>query len=205
MVGESARERAPASVAAIVLAAGRATRMGSQKVLLELKGRSLVQRVADAALCSRAAKTIVVVGYEAGPVKDQLVGRPVTVVVNPDYAAGMSTSLQAGIRAAGACDAALILLGDQPYVTATLLDRLIEAFRETGKAVVRPLAGDRPANPVLLSAALFPEILAQQGDVGGREIVARHASEVCLVRLVDPTLVVDIDSPQDYEEAKERP
>jgi molybdenum cofactor cytidylyltransferase len=194
--------RAPAAVAAIVLAAGRATRMGSQKMLLELEGRSLVQRVADAALRSRAAKTVVVVGHEAGPVTDQLAGRPVTVVVNPDYAAGMSTSLQAGIRAAGACDAAIILLGDQPYVTARLLDELIEAFVETGKAVVRPLVGARPANPVLLSATLFPEIFAQQGDVGGREIIARHADEVGLVAMDDLTLVVDIDSPEDYEKAK---
>jgi molybdenum cofactor cytidylyltransferase len=175
--------------------------MGSQKVLLELGDRSLVQRVVDAALGSRAARTIVVVGHEAGPVTDQLTGRPVTVVVNLEYAAGMSTSLQAGVRAAGACDAAVILLGDQPFVTPALLDQLIERFAETGKAVVRPLVGGRPANPVLLSAALFREILEQRGDVGGREIVERHPDEVCLVPLDDPVVVVDIDSPQDYYDA----
>jgi len=202
VAGATARERAPVSIAAIVLAAGCATRMGSQKVLLELEGRSLVQRVVDAALGSRATRTIVVVGHEAGSVTDDLTGRPVTVVVNPEYAAGMSTSLQAGVRAAGACDGAIFLLGDQPYVTAALLDQLIERFAETRKAVVRPLVGARPANPVLLSAALFAEILEQRGDVGGREIVERHPGEVCLVPLDDPTLVVDIDSPQDYEAAR---
>ena len=146
---------------------------------------------------------MVVVGHEAGPVADDLEGRPVTVVVNPEYEAGMSTSLQAGVRAAGACDAAVFLLGDQPYVTAALLDRLIERFAETGKSVVRPLAGARPANPVLLSAALFPEILEQRGDVGGREIVERHLADTCLVPLDDPRVVVDIDTPQDYEAARE--
>lgn len=203
VTGASAYEGAPVSVAAIVLAAGCATRMGSQKVLLKLEARSLVQRAVDAALGSRASRTIVVVGHEAGPVTDDLAGRPVTVVVNPAYAAGMSTSLQAGVRAAGACDAAIFLLGDQPYVTTRLIDRLIERFAETGKAVVRPLAGARPANPVLLSAALFPEILEQRGDVGGREIVERHPGEVCLVPLDDLQAVMDIDSPQDYEAARE--
>jgi molybdenum cofactor cytidylyltransferase len=196
-------EVAGVSVAAIVLAAGRATRMGSQKVLLELGGRSLVQRVVDAALGSRAARILVVVGYEAGPVSDQLEGRPVTVVVNPEYAAGMSTSLQAGVRAAGACDAAVFLLGDQPFVTSAQLDQLIERFAATRKAVVRPLVGGRPTNPVLLSTALFGEILEQRGDVGGREIVERHSDEVCLVPLDDPQAAVDIDSPEDYDAARE--
>lgn len=203
MSGAIEHEGAHAVVAAIVLAAGCATRMGSQKVLLELEGRSLVQRVVDAALGSQATRTIVVVGHEAGLVTDDLADRPVTVVVNPEYATGMSTSLQAGVRAAGVCDAAIFLLGDQPYVTSTLLDQLIERFAETRKAVVRPLAGARPANPVLLSAALFAEILEQRGDVGGRQIVERHPAEVCLVPLDDPRVVVDIDSPEDYEAARE--
>ena len=203
MTSVIAHESAAVSVTAIVLAAGCATRMGCQKVLLELRGRSLVQRVVDAALGSRATRTIVVVGHEAGPVTDDLAGRPVTVVVNPVYATGMSTSLQAGVLAAGACDAAVFLLGDQPYVTATLIDQLIDGFAETRKAVVRPMVGTRPANPVLLSAALFPEILEQRGDVGGREIVERHPAEVCLVPLDDPTLVLDIDSREDYEAARE--
>jgi molybdenum cofactor cytidylyltransferase len=202
MRGALADEAAPVSVVAIVLAAGCATRMGSQKVLLELEGRLLVQRAVDAALGSRATKTIVVAGHEAGLVAEALVGRPVTLVVNSEHAAGMSTSMQAGVRAAGACDAAIFLLGDQPFVTVALVDQLIDRFAETGKAVVRPLAGARPANPVLLSAALFAEIFAQRGDVGGREIVARHPDEVVLVPLDDPALVIDIDSPEDYEAAK---
>ena len=133
-------------IAAIVLAAGCATRMGSQKVLLEIGGRSLVQRVVDAALGSRAAETIVVVGHEAEAVRSQLTERAVTVVENPEYAQGMSTSLRAGVRAAEGCDGALVLLGDQPFVTSGLLDRLIEMFAETGSAVVRPVVATRPVN-----------------------------------------------------------
>jgi molybdenum cofactor cytidylyltransferase len=186
------------AVAAIVLAAGRATRMGSQKLLLDLDGRSLIRRVVDAALGSRATKTVVVVGHEGLLVRRQLVGMPVTVVENSECARGMSTSLQAGVRAAGQCDGVIVLLGDQPYVTAGLIDQLIEGFARTRSVVVRPLARSRPANPVLLSAALFPGVFAQTGDVGGREIVDRHADEVLLVPLDDPGAIVDIDSPEDY-------
>lgn len=163
----------------------------------------MVQRTVDAALSSRATKTVVVVGHEAERVRDNLAGRAVTVVVNPEFAAGMSTSVRTGIRAAGACDAAIFLLGDQPFVGSPLVDRLIDLFAETRKSVVRPLVDDRPTNPVLMSAALFPELLAQRGDVGGREIIERHPDEVCLFVVDDSRLVSDIDSLADYEAAME--
>jgi molybdenum cofactor cytidylyltransferase len=193
------------SVAAVVLAAGCATRVGVQKLLLPLAGRPMVQWAVDAALGCKAAKTIVVVGHRAAEVIDVLVDRPVTVVQNPDYAAGMSTSLQAGVRAVEGCEAAIVLLGDQPFVSAELLNRLIDRFVETGATVVRPVADGRPANPVLLSAALFPEVFEQCGDIGGREIVKRHDGEVCLVPVDDLSMLADIDSIEDYEAAKGPP
>jgi len=177
--------------------------MGSQKAHLDLQGRSLVQWVVDAALGSRVTRTVVVTGHEAGLVASDLADRPVVLVGNPEFAAGMSTSLRAGVRAAGTCDAAIFLLSDQPFVTSALIDRLVEAFDETGATVVRPLAAGRPANPVLIGAPLFPEILEQGGDVGGREVVARHAQDVHLVPVEDSRLCMDIDSPEDYEAAKE--
>jgi molybdenum cofactor cytidylyltransferase len=191
-------------VAAIVLAAGRATRMGVQKLLLPVRGRPMVRWAVDAAAASKAERTIVVLGHEAGAVRAALEGSDVTITVNHDYRAGMSSSLQAGLRAAGdSCAAAIVLLGDQPYVTATLLDGLIDRFAATGASVVRPAVAGRPANPVLLSSVLFPELLRQRGDVGGREVVERHAGEVSLVRVDDQRVCIDIDSPQDYEAARE--
>jgi molybdenum cofactor cytidylyltransferase len=193
------------AVSAVVLAAGCATRLGEQKVLLPVEGRPMVQRVTDAALGSKAVETIVVVGHEADAVRKALAGRTATVIVNPDYAAGMSTSLQAGVRAVAiGCDAALFLLADQPFVASSLIDQLIERFAETRASVVRPVVAGRVANPVLMSAALFPEILQQRGDVGGRRIVERHAGEVCLVPIDDPRLLIDIDSAADYALLGER-
>lgn len=191
-------------VAAVVLAAGQATRMGEQKLLLPVGERPMVRHVVEAALGSRAARTIVVVGHEADAVLEALDGAPVVVVTNADYADGMSTSLQAGLRAsAGRCEAAIFMLGDQPYVTSALLDEMIERFASTGAAVVRPAVCGQPANPVLMGAELFAEILEQRGDVGGREIVERHSDEVSLISVDDPRVCLDIDSPQDYEATRE--
>jgi molybdenum cofactor cytidylyltransferase len=202
--GEAGRDGTRVSISAIVLAAGRSTRMGVQKLLLPLGGRPIVQWVVDAALASKAAETIVVVGHDGALVAEALKDRPVNAVANPDYAAGMSTSLRTGLLAmADDRDGAVILLGDQPFFTPGLLDVLIDRFAQTRKAVVRPSVGGRPANPVLMSSALFPEMLEQRGDVGGREVIARHLAEVCLVPVDDPGVVVDIDSIADYEAAKE--
>jgi molybdenum cofactor cytidylyltransferase len=198
--GEELRRRPAVCVPAVVLAAGRATRMGVQKLLLPLDGRPLVLWAVDAALASTASRTIVVVGHESTEVTAALGSRAVTVVPNPDYAQGMSSSLRVGILGAGTdCDAVVVLLGDQPFVTSALVDALIQRYAETGSAAVRPCVHGRPANPVLLSAALFPEVLAQRGDVGGREVLDRHAGDVSLLPVDDPLLLADVDGREDYE------
>jgi molybdenum cofactor cytidylyltransferase len=191
-------------VSAVVLAAGRATRMGGAKLLLPVGGRPMVQRVVDASLGSRVSETIVVVGNEAQGVKEALAGRPVKVVANPDYAEGMSTSLRVGLAAVDpSADGAVILLGDQPFVSSALLDALIDRFAACGKLVVRPSVAGRPANPVLISAVLFHEIAAERGDVGGRRVLERRADDVCLVPVDNPHELVDIDSLQEYEKEKD--
>jgi molybdenum cofactor cytidylyltransferase len=187
------------AVAAIVLAAGAATRMGTQKLLLPVNGRPMVQWAVDAALGCRAGKTLVVVGYQSAEVVSALEDRPVIVVANPDYATGMSSSLRAGLQAVGECEAAIVLLGDQPFVTAGLLDRLIDGFATTRAGAVRPSVEGRAVNPVLLSATLFAELLEQDGDVGGREVLERHRDDVWLVQVDDPRVVADIDSIEEYE------
>lgn len=190
-------------VAAVVLAGGAGVRMGRQKLLLDLHGRPLVRWAVDAALGSAADETVVVVGHEAAGVSAALAGLPVSVIVNDAYREGMSSSLRAGVTAVGdRCDAAVILLGDQPFVTAELLDRLIARFATTGKGIVRPVVAGRPANPVLMSARLFPELLGQRGDVGGREVIDSHPADVALVPVDDDWVTADVDSLEDYEAAR---
>jgi molybdenum cofactor cytidylyltransferase len=191
-------------VVGVVLAAGMATRMGGSKVVRPVGGRPMVGRVIDAALGSRLAGTVVVVGHEADGVRAILRDRPVDIVDNPAFAEGLSTSMNSGLLHAGdGCDAALFLLADQPFVTASLIDRLIDAFAAGGGPIVRPVVDGRPGNPVLFAARLFPELLRESGDRGGREIARRHADEICLVTVDDPLAVLDVDSPEDYERFRE--
>lgn len=190
-------------VPAVVLAAGRSTRMGAQKLLLPVEGRPMVERVVAAAEGSGVAETVVVVGSEADAVRAALADHPVRIVMNPDHGQGMSTSLRAGLSALPpGCDAVLFVLGDQPFVTPAVMDRLIWRFAETGAGIVRPLAGSGPAHPVLLAAEYFPEILALEGDVGAREILARHPQDVTYIELDDSRSTLDVDTPADYQAAK---
>jgi molybdenum cofactor cytidylyltransferase len=160
----------------------------------------MVARVVDAALESRLDRVLVVVGHEAAAVRAALRDRPVDIVDNPLFAAGLSTSVHAAIRAAGAKnDGGLFLLADQPFVTSALINRLLDAFAATGKSIVRPELEGQPANPVLFSAALFPEMLQETGDRGGRNVIRRHEDEICRVQILDSRLCVDIDSLQEYE------
>jgi len=190
-------------VLGVVLAAGRATRMQGSKVVRPVGGRPMVERVVDAALASRLAGTVVVVGHEADAVRALVAGRPLRVVHNPSFAEGLSTSVHAALRdIAPDFDAALFLLADQPFVTAALIDRLLESFAGGGKLIVRPQMGGTPGNPVLFSARLFPELLQETGDRGGRDVVRRHLGEVRLVAVDDPLACLDIDSLEEYERVK---
>ena len=197
-------EARPPGVTAVVLAAGCSRRMGSQKLLLPVAGRPLVRWSVDAALASCVQETVVVVGHEAAAVAAALEGRPVRILTNSAFEAGMSTSLRVGIRAVrGSSDAIVVLLADQPFVSAGVIDLLIERHAATGAPIVRPEVEGRPTHPVLLDAALFPELLLEEGDVGGRAVVARHRDKVCLVTLDDARLLADIDTPEQYEAVKE--
>jgi len=162
----------------------------------------MVRRVVNTALASRATEVIVVVGHEAELVTEALREMPVKVVVNVDYDRGMSTSLQAGLRAVTlGCQAAVFLLADQPFMRRTVVDLLIDRFVDTEAWIVRPAVGGIPTHPVLMSAQLFPEIMSESGDVGGREIGRRHAERQLLVALEDSQIAVDVDTDQDYRTA----
>ena len=186
-------------IAAIVLAAGRASRMGSNKLVAELDGEPIVRRTVRAVLGSRARPVIVVTGHEAAAVTGALAGLDVRFVHNPDYADGMSTSLRVGIAAAGEAgesDAALICLGDMPRLRPAHFNAVIDAFRAGDPAeIVVPTFDRKRGNPVLWPRCYFAEIAALSGDVGARALIDRHADHVRLVAIDDSAILVDVDTP----------
>jgi molybdenum cofactor cytidylyltransferase len=186
-------------VAAVVLAAGRSTRMGAvNKMIAEIGGKPLVRIAAEQALASKASSVIVVTGHQRDRIEAALKGLNVRFANNPDYAEGLGTSLRAGIAAVPPeADGAVILLGDMPHIDAKLIDRLIAAFDpEKGALVVVPTIEGRRGNPVIWARRFFPELMAVTGDVGARHIVARVAEAVAEVAVTDPAITVDVDTPE---------
>jgi molybdenum cofactor cytidylyltransferase len=186
-------------IAAVVLAAGRSTRMGgSNKLLAEIGGRPLVRIAAEEALASRARPVIVVTGHERERVEGALAGLPVRLVHNPDFAQGLGTSLRAGITAVPAeADGAIVCLGDMPQVDAALIDRLIAAFDpEKGALAVVPTIDGRRGNPVLWSRRFFPDLMAIEGDVGARNLIGRYGEAVVEVALAGKAALIDVDTPE---------
>ncbi|MBA2285411.1 MAG: molybdenum cofactor cytidylyltransferase [Ktedonobacteraceae bacterium] len=204
------------TVAAIILAAGSSSRMGAgrHKLLLPLAGQPVMAHVIEATLASQVRPIVVVLGHQATQVRTHIVAYTehprITIVENPAYLQGMSTSMRAGIHTLLVCaqqqtivapGAALILLGDQPFMTARVLDTLIAAWQERGKPIIAPLYAGIRGNPVLFAADLFPELLEVTGDEGGRSIVERHRHEMATVEVSDAMASYDLDTWEAYQQA----
>jgi molybdenum cofactor cytidylyltransferase len=186
-------------VAAVVLAAGRSTRMGtSNKLLAEIGHRPLVRIAVEEALASRAKPVIVVAGHQRDEIEKALVGLPVRVVHNPDFAQGLGSSLKAGIAAVPAdAHGAIVCLGDMPQVDARLIDRLIAAFDpDHGALVVVPTFEGKRGNPVLWARRFFPDLMGIDGDVGARHLIGGYGEAVSEVPVEGKAALVDIDTPE---------
>jgi molybdenum cofactor cytidylyltransferase len=192
-----ARPRRPV-VAAIVLAAGKSTRMAPYHKLLvvDAGGKPMIARVVDNVLASLARPVLVVVGHRADEVRAALAGRPVSFVTAADYEAGISASLRAGLAALPAeCAAAIVCLGDMPLVTGRVLDRLIGAWNpDEGRGIVVPTHQGRAGNPILWDRRHFAEMRGLAGDAGARALLQRHTEQVSEIEINDDAVLRDFDT-----------
>jgi molybdenum cofactor cytidylyltransferase len=186
-------------VAALVLAAGRSTRMGGpNKLLAEIGGKPLVRIAVEEALNSRARPVIVVTGHQKERVEEALSGLSVRLVHNPNFAEGLSTSLKVGLAAVPEeSDGVIVCLGDMPQVRAELLDRAMAAFDPArGALIVVPTIEGKRGNPVLWSRRFFPELMTLEGDVGARHLIGGYGEAVAEIPLTDRSALIDIDTPE---------
>ena len=186
-------------ICGVVLAAGRSSRLGRPKQLLPLAGMPLLAHVLRNATASALDEVVLVLGHEATPIGATVGQWGQRIVVNPDYAAGQSTSLRAGLAAVDpTAEAVVVLLGDQPQVGPAVVDALIEAYRATGAPIVVPTYGGRRGNPVLFTRTLFPELARVGGDEGARGVVRAHDAEVLAVAVGPGPAPRDVDTEADY-------
>ena len=190
-------------ISAIVLAAGRSTRMGRNKLVLPLDGKPVLQRVLDALKGSKVDETVVVLGGGAEEVRRMIDLRGAKVVVNRHYAEGMSTSIKAGLASVSrSADAVIIVLGDQPLLSAALVDSLIHGFLAEGAPVVVPVHLRKRGNPVLFARSIFPEVMKISGDRGAKSVMVAHGDDVREVRAIGAGAAIDVDTPSDYKRAE---
>jgi molybdenum cofactor cytidylyltransferase len=191
-------------MAGVVLAAGQSTRMGTNKMLLELGGRTLVRRAVSTALSADLDPVLVVLGHESERVRAELSDLACVPVLNPEYASGMNTSLRAGISAlpddvAGA----IVVLGDMPLVDAAMLRALVAAFRRSGAPLAVSTYGNVVAPPILYGREVFAELRALEAQACGKSVIKRHRAGAAEMAW-PPEILTDLDSPADVQRIRAR-
>ena len=196
----AASRPAPPSIATIVLAAGRSSRMAPDHKLLatDHAGRTIIARTVDNLLSAPARPLIVVTGHRGPEIAAALAGRPIRFVETPDWQQGLSASLRAGLSALPPeTQAAIIALGDMPHITARILARLIEAYAPgQGRLIIAPTHNGTLGNPILWDRRFFPEMQTLTGDKGARSLLDRHPGSVTTVPMETDSVLQDIDTPE---------
>jgi len=201
-MSDPADERDPAHrVAAVILAAGASSRLGQPKQLLRFDGESLLCRTARLASAAGCAPVFVVLGCAAEQVRRELAGLPATALVNENWTEGMGSSLRCGMAAAALhqppLHAVLLLVCDQPRLTAEHLQTLLDRHVHGKAPITASFYGQRDGVPAVFARALFPQLLACSGDRGARDLIRTHAGRI--QRLPWPGGELDIDRPEDLE------
>lgn len=188
-------------LAGIILAAGKGSRMGRTKQLLPYKGTTLLGTVIEETTSSALSDVVVVLGFDALKIMEQVDMSGARVVMNPRFEDGQATSLCAGLAAvAPDCGGAVFLLGDQPQVTRSVINRMIDAWYRDGDALIQiPFYQKKRGNPVIVDRALFKPLSQLTGDTGARALFSRYENRIQKIHLDDPGILLDVDTPEDYD------
>jgi len=185
-------------IVGIILAAGKANRLGKPKQILEWNGEPLIRHVIRKVLESNLQSYYVVTGAYRNQVVNVIKDLPIKIVNNPNWKDGQSTSVKAGIKAIPKdTEAAIFILADQPFVDKSIINALIDAYKQTKKSIIIPTVNHQNTNPVFFARTTFPELLNLSGDIGGRKLF--HSFDTLPLLWTDEKLLFDIDSIEDYK------
>lgn len=186
----------------VLLAAGASNRLGSfPKQLLEFRGKALIRRAAENALVSECGKICVVLGANAERIKGEIDDLPIEIIVNENWARGMSASLKCGLEqlldVEPNLSAVVVMLADQPIVDAAIINRLLEAFSETRKPVIAAEYAETTGVPAIFARSMFDELMNLLADGGAKRIIKKYASSAGKISV--PEAAFDVDTREDYE------
>jgi molybdenum cofactor cytidylyltransferase len=192
------------NIGIIILAAGASSRLGRPKQLLPYNNKTLLQHTLQTAQASIAQPVVIVLGADAEKVQNEITGNNVYKVMNAEWKEGMASSIRCGLKALAevspAAEGVILMVCDQPFVTASILNDLIAAHQKTGKPVVACGYKDTFGPPVFFHNSLFSELLELKGDIGARGVVRQHVDAVEVIPFPDGTF--DVDTEADYERIK---
>jgi molybdenum cofactor cytidylyltransferase len=194
-------------IAGLILAAGESRRMGRDKALLTYHGRSFLETLIDTLGAAGIEKVTVVLGHHAETIQRAVNLAAVRVVVNHDYQRGQTSSLQLGLAAAAAADspeAVILCLVDHPAISTEVMAKLRERFEFTRPPVLIPIYKGERGHPVVISQALFPELLALPPDEGANTVIHKYRNATQFVEVADPGILLDVDDPESYARLEHR-
>jgi molybdenum cofactor cytidylyltransferase len=187
-------------VCCLVLAAGKSSRMGQQKLLLPFDNKSMIKTVVEKSINSNADQTIVVIGSHNKELTRELAEYSLLLVENTRFEEGMLSSVQVGFAAIQPdSDAAIVLLGDQPMVSEEVINRLISVFQKTAKGLIIPTFNGKRGHPVLISSKYQESIQLLNPEIGLRDLFLKNSQDILEIEVQSDNVLKDIDTPEDYQ------
>ncbi|MCA0229307.1 MAG: nucleotidyltransferase family protein [Bacteroidetes bacterium] len=185
----------------IILAAGESKRMGSPKQLLQIEGKSLIHRTAEIALATDCYPVVLVIGANKPQIAPEIVDLPLTIIDNPMWHEGMSSSVKIGLAGVymtyKEVEAVIILVCDQPYLSVSLLERMVEIYTTKKPRLIACRYGEELGVPALFDRTLFEELLDLKGDKGAKPVLMKHLDEAHILQFEAGS--IDLDTPDEYQ------
>lgn len=186
---------------AVILAAGLSNRMGRPKVLLKWEKKTVIEEEVDKILNNKFSEIIIVVGELKPQIEELFHNKKVNVVFNPDYANGeMTGSLKVGLKSfSPKVDAAMIFLGDQPFIKKKTISKVISAYRRSTENIIMPSFHNRRGHPWVIRRELWNEIMGIDAPNTLRDFIKKNQTQIKYVAIDDMNVIQDMDTPEEYE------
>lgn len=185
---------------AMILAAGESKRMGKPKLLLPFGEKTMIETIVATVVSSKVEQTLVILGSGREKTEEKIRDYPIKIVYNRDFRSGMLSSVQCGFKSLpGETRAVLVVLGDQPKISTTVINKLIDAYKSSGKGIVLPVYKKERGHPVLIDLKYGEEVENLSPEVGLRGTVYNHQEDILEVEVRSRSILGDIDYMEDYK------